>query len=431
MMVLLLCRATALVAPGPPLLDSPVYSLATLDEAGATNMNILTYASPVGIRPVRLWAVSLYRPTKTHANFAKRKRGVLQLLAPEHAKATWVLGGASGKDVDKAQECAAIQLNWEATAWADEALLPRCAAYVSLEEVARFEAGDHDVCMCKVVDSKAVPTVSHLTMRSLRTAGLVTPQGRAVEPPSFEILHDEPRVVLYRSLLTGEECTQLISYAGEKEMTISSPPAAQLDPAKLALLGPIVLAAPLPSALHVYRLTADLNAALAHAAEILVLTLAAVAALTAGALALASSTASPLRTSSAVALNDDAAALPVAAKIAALLNTTLDFVEAPVVSRYQPGQQFATHNDASAYPNADWGEQGGQRIATCILYLNDVPAGGATAFDKLDVKVQPRAGAALVFFPADPATGRLDDRTTHCSEPAIDEKWIVQVRHRR
>ena len=63
----------------PPLLSTPVYSLATLNDDGTTNMQILTYATPVGISP-RTWAVSLYRPTLTHANWLAQKRGVLQLL---------------------------------------------------------------------------------------------------------------------------------------------------------------------------------------------------------------------------------------------------------------------------------------------------------------------------------------------------------------
>ena len=61
-----------------PLLDGPVYSLATLDEAGDTNMNVVTYATPVGIRPERRWALSLFKSTVSRANFARRRRGVLQ-----------------------------------------------------------------------------------------------------------------------------------------------------------------------------------------------------------------------------------------------------------------------------------------------------------------------------------------------------------------
>ncbi len=34
------------------------------------------------------------------------------------------------------------------------------------------------------------------------------------------------------------------------------------------------------------------------------------------------------------------------------------------------------------------------------MYLNDVAAGGATRFERLDVAVTPRAGRAVLFFPA-------------------------------
>ncbi len=43
---------------------------------------------------------------------------------------------------------------------------------------------------------------------------------------------------------------------------------------------------------------------------------------------------------------------------------------------------------------------GFQRAATLLVYLNDVAAGGATRFERLGVTVAPRAGRALLFFPA-------------------------------
>lgn len=42
-------------------LSVPVFSLATVNEDGSTNMNIVTYASPVGIKPEPLWMISLYK----------------------------------------------------------------------------------------------------------------------------------------------------------------------------------------------------------------------------------------------------------------------------------------------------------------------------------------------------------------------------------
>ncbi|CAN0548981.1 unnamed protein product, partial [Ectocarpus sp. 8 AP-2014] len=44
----------------------PVFSLATVNEDGSTNMNIVTYASPVGIEPERLWMVSLFKVWMVH-----------------------------------------------------------------------------------------------------------------------------------------------------------------------------------------------------------------------------------------------------------------------------------------------------------------------------------------------------------------------------
>jgi hypothetical protein len=45
-------------------------------------------------------------------------------------------------------------------------------------------------------------------------------------------------------------------------------------------------------------------------------------------------------------------------------------------------------------------ENGGQRLATLIVYLNTVSQGGATAFKDLNMKVSPEKGKALLFFPA-------------------------------
>ena len=70
---------------------------------------------------------------------------------------------------------------------------------------------------------------------------------------------------------------------------------------------------------------------------------------------------------------------------------------------------------------------GGQRVATCILYLNDVARGGRTVFDQAGISVAPRQGDACVFFPSHHASKEPDPLTTHYSDRAIDDKWIVQV----
>ena len=137
------------------------------------------------------------------------------------------------------------------------------------------------------------------------------------------------------------------------------------------------------------------------------------------------------RTSVAAALNqeDDMAFVrPLVERVvAASQDHPWQCWEAPVVTKYEPGAIFALHADASPTKGSEWKDVGGQRVVTCICYLNTVCTGGETFFDKLDLAVKPVAGKALFFFPADRETWKADDRTTHESLPPTSEKWIVQM----
>ena len=171
----------------PPVLSSPVFALATLDADGKPNMNMLTYATPVGIKPERLWAVSIFRETLTHANWLASGTGVLQQLADAHAPLTFTLGGSSGAAVDKARACAELGFAWEAApeCGGAELVLPGCVAYLRLVQRGELiRAGEHDVAICaieKVFSSAAEPPAA-LSTEALRSAGLVSDAGRAIAP---------------------------------------------------------------------------------------------------------------------------------------------------------------------------------------------------------------------------------------------------------
>lgn len=173
----------------PPPLNNPVFSLATTDSSGGTNMNILTYASPVGIAP-RRWVISLFRKSETHRNFASKRSGVLQLLRPCHAPLTYTLGGCSSRDVDKVEACRKLGFEWQHFDGHDELLLPDCAAYYRLVQEGEFiDAGEHDVAICRlegvfVSDESKGSADSALDTRELRTLGLISDAGRAMAPPS-------------------------------------------------------------------------------------------------------------------------------------------------------------------------------------------------------------------------------------------------------
>ena len=112
-----------------------------------------------------------------------------------------------------------------------------------------------------------------------------------------------------------------------------------------------------------------------------------------------------------------------------LNNIDLHQFEEPQIVRYSTGQEFSYHYDE--IPKVQL-ENGGQRLATLLVYLNDVKKGGATVFRDLNdssnrqLKVQPKRGMALLFFPAY-KDGRADPRTLHKGEVAGDEKMIAQV----
>ncbi|KAF1009378.1 MAG: hypothetical protein GAK28_00015 [Luteibacter sp.] len=98
------------------------------------------------------------------------------------------------------------------------------------------------------------------------------------------------------------------------------------------------------------------------------------------------------------------------------------------VMRYGVGGEYQPHFDYFD-PNEAGGiacmREGGQRVATLIMYLNDVEGGGETIFPRVDFSYVPRKGQGLYFEYAS-ADGRLDPMTLHGGAPVTcGEKWIV------
>jgi hypothetical protein len=134
------------------------------------------------------------------------------------------------------------------------------------------------------------------------------------------------------------------------------------------------------------------------------------------------------------------------ARAARLTGRPTDHMEMPTVARYLHGQRYVQHHDAfpPGDPMADRERYGGNRVCTVLVYLNDVGHGGRTLFHRAvapvreggtagsgggggGIAITPRAGAAVVFFPADCVTGDYDPLALHEAEPAVDEKWVAQL----
>ena len=160
--------------PPPPSVSMPVYSLASTSEDNRPSMNIVTFTTPVSIKP-RLCMVSLYHHTMTKDSFLHSKYGILQLLNKDQKCLVPILGKSSGYDTTdlgddmlnpKEGECQDKGYTWinendsfgqnlkddEArNAFREIKVLPQCSSYIGLKLMNTMDAGDHVMALCEVV----------------------------------------------------------------------------------------------------------------------------------------------------------------------------------------------------------------------------------------------------------------------------------------
>ncbi len=116
------------------------------------------------------------------------------------------------------------------------------------------------------------------------------------------------------------------------------------------------------------------------------------------------------------------------ARISELVSCPIENGEPIQILHYTPGAEYKPHFDFFD-PTFEGNDKvlamGGQRIATLIMYLNDVEAGGSTVFPDVGLDVLPKKGNALYFAYAT-EDGQLDRRTLHGGSPVgRGEKWIA------
>ena len=115
-------------------------------------------------------------------------------------------------------------------------------------------------------------------------------------------------------------------------------------------------------------------------------------------------------------------------RIAELVQFPVENGEPIQILHYEPGGEYKPHFDYfdPKHPgNEQVLSQGGQRIATLVMYLNDVEAGGSTVFPEVGIDVLPRRGNA-VYFAYCSENGTLDPRSLHGGSPVgSGEKWIA------
>lgn len=142
------------------------------------------------------------------------------------------------------------------------------------------------------------------------------------------------------------------------------------------------------------------------------------------------------RTSSSAFLNNVESEITknIQKRAAKLVRANHQDVEALQVVHYKDGQKYEPHYDffdrSKEGGKTSIGQQG-QRMATLLVYLNDIDddAGGQTFFPKVlnGLKINPKKNMAVFWYNVLP-NGKEDERTLHGGLPINKgEKWAVNI----
>jgi hypothetical protein len=147
----------------------------------------------------------------------------------------------------------------------------------------------------------------------------------------------------------------------------------------------------------------------------------------------------PMRTNTSAAysvIDTDVVMQLTRARIARAAGVAFDTLEPMEVLHYAGGESYRPHIDFfhPSRPNyADEMRVRGQRVKTCLVYLNAGYDGGETDFPRLGIRFRGEVGEALVFDNIS-ADGTGDMNTLHTGlPPTRGEKWLLSqwIRERR
>tara|TARA_B110000858_G_scaffold175732_1_gene209344 strand:- start:27110 stop:27799 length:690 start_codon:yes stop_codon:yes gene_type:complete len=114
-------------------------------------------------------------------------------------------------------------------------------------------------------------------------------------------------------------------------------------------------------------------------------------------------------------------------RLADIVGVGLEHAESLQVIHYAQSEEYAPHFDAWDKAT-ERGQRcmatGGQRMVSCLLYLNDVEEGGGTSFPNLDMEIRARKGRLVVFHNCHEGSTVRHPNSLHGGMPVLKgEKW--------
>lgn len=118
-------------------------------------------------------------------------------------------------------------------------------------------------------------------------------------------------------------------------------------------------------------------------------------------------------------------------RLSELVDVPLSQAESLQLIHYGEDQEYAPHFDGWS-PDTEAGKRsmtmGGQRLVTCLLYLNDVDEGGGTIFPKLNLTIEAKRGKMVIFHNCFTGTINKHPHSLHGGMPVTKgEKWACNL----
>ena len=118
-------------------------------------------------------------------------------------------------------------------------------------------------------------------------------------------------------------------------------------------------------------------------------------------------------------------------RVCSITHIPFENAEKIQVVKYQPNGFYTRHYDASCDDKkecVEFEKNGGQRMVTMIIYLNDDFTGGTTEFPNLKTEFQPKKGNGLLFYSLQKNGNKCHPKSLHAGKPVkTGEKYIANV----
>jgi flavin reductase (DIM6/NTAB) family NADH-FMN oxidoreductase RutF len=134
------------------------------------NMNIITYASAVSMKPKR-FICAVYKNTKTLENVRSNGAFVLQILSDTQYALVRLLGKQSGNKINKIERLNKRNLLLE---WNGFSILKEALAVIEMNIIQEMDGGDHVCFLCDVVAYKNLNEGKELTLNILSDKKIIS-----------------------------------------------------------------------------------------------------------------------------------------------------------------------------------------------------------------------------------------------------------------